>query len=216
MRKKENAGRKPEIREIGAPQAITHGYHVEYDPVTTTFTGVPAGWTHVLPEGLARPRDEAQAQQIPAHLQPSPTSDMSARRRGRSDAALSPDPRAAQHGIIGKPFNVRRVCEGSEVRIEKPVGVGWRALRTPLDAMQRDRLASQRTCDVQTSTRPDIMLPPTTSIGEANPAEPFRYTRLGLARRRVECICRHGVVVDVLVDVRRQTLNAAGLSVRSL
>ena len=170
MPKKEKAGQKPEIREIGSPKNITHGYHVEFDPVTTRFTGVPAPLTHMLPEGLARPRDDAHAQRIPAHLEPA--SDVSAGGRQQSDA-LSPNAKvaAAQPGIIGKPFNVRRVSEGSEVRTyanSRPHTL-CRAMRNAADGP---------TCGMQTSTRPDIPLPRAASLADllrGGAREPLRY-----------------------------------------
>ena len=71
---------------------VRHGLHVRQDPVTGGLSGLPEGWTGLLPEGCAP--DSRPHGSLPPELRPV--------------AMAGPGERLTDQMIVGTPFNVSR------------------------------------------------------------------------------------------------------------
>eukprot|EP00163_Fabomonas_tropica_P012693 TRINITY_DN24037_c0_g1_i1.p1 TRINITY_DN24037_c0_g1~~TRINITY_DN24037_c0_g1_i1.p1 ORF type:complete len:465 (-),score=112.84 TRINITY_DN24037_c0_g1_i1:106-1500(-) len=91
-RKTTDSKKKPEDMVISGPQEVSRGIHVEYDPNTGLFTGLPDTWTEGVPKDQVG--ETASTDNVAPHLVPPP---------------LPPKPKKEKEMEIGMPYNVQHL-----------------------------------------------------------------------------------------------------------
>jgi len=96
---------------ISKPRNFEHGIHVEFDPATKTFIGMPDVWSTSIPEVSAT--NVMNTKPLPKHLIPAPPV-----------AAKTDGP------VIGKPFNVKH-----NVHVDFDSEIGFKGLPPEWDTL---------------------------------------------------------------------------------
>jgi hypothetical protein len=102
------AEREPTEQDAAAPvvgkaTGVKRTLHVEWDPKTGTFVGLPTVWAQTLPKGLSRDETTVEPKSLPQHLAPSAP---------KKNAAPVD---AEEATFISKPFNFKHMCVAPRV-----------------------------------------------------------------------------------------------------
>eukprot|EP00164_Ancoracysta_twista_P004408 GFYU01005952.1.p1 GENE.GFYU01005952.1~~GFYU01005952.1.p1 ORF type:complete len:188 (-),score=47.11 GFYU01005952.1:55-618(-) len=112
----------PQAANISGPTDVKPVVHVEFDPETGTFKGLPDVWRSAVPEGCST--DEVSAKNIPSHVAPTaarkesimknPTPIISAPFNFEHRTHVTVDPNS-ESGFKGLPDEWRALLNGSGI-----------------------------------------------------------------------------------------------------
>ena len=82
---------------VGKATGVKRTLHVEWDPKTGTFVGLPTVWAQTLPKGLSRDETTVEPKSLPQHLAPAAPK--------KNAPPISED----EPSFISKPFNFKHM-----------------------------------------------------------------------------------------------------------
>jgi len=82
---------------VGKATGVKRTLHVEWDPKTGTFVGLPTVWAQTLPKGLSRDETTVEPKSLPQHLAP-------AAPKKNTTVVKAEEP-----SFISKPFNFKHM-----------------------------------------------------------------------------------------------------------
>lgn len=97
---------------VGKATGVKRTLHVEWDPKTGTFVGLPTVWAQTLPKGLSRDETTVEPKSLPQHLAPAAP---------KKNAPVPED----EPSFISKPFNFKHMCH---VKMDSRSSTGFKGL----------------------------------------------------------------------------------------
>mmetsp|Transcript_9991 Transcript_9991/g.14595 ORF Transcript_9991/g.14595 Transcript_9991/m.14595 type:complete len:451 (-) Transcript_9991:191-1543(-) len=98
---------------VGKATGVKRTLHVEWDPKTGTFVGLPTVWAQTLPKGLSRDETTVEPKSLPQHLAP-------AAPKKNTTVVKAEEP-----SFISKPFNFKHMCH---VKMDARTSTGFKGL----------------------------------------------------------------------------------------
>lgn len=123
---------------VSRPTNVQRVVHVEWDPTTGTFKGLPSVWKSALPEGISQDDTAVDASQLPAHVAPTAPEkkgggflDALGLGGGKGRGAKQ-ETDGGYSMMISAPFNVQH---NIHVQVDASAPTGFKGLPAEWDAM---------------------------------------------------------------------------------